>query len=657
MPTTNPDYNTSKKTIKKDVTYLGREFSSIRNNVIEFAKSYFPKTYNDFNESDPGMMFIEMAAYVGDILNFYIDNQYRETLLHAAEEKKNIFKIAQSFGYKPKLSTPATAECNFSIEVPALAVGEDFQPDLSYAPVLDADSTFASTGGTTFRLLDDINFKVSSSLDDMEIEVSQTSGTTPTHFRLTKKGLCKSGQTTTQDFTFGSAQKFDKIILGNLNVIDIISCTDSDGDKWYEVPFLAQDTVFKSIENTEKNSPDLSTHKKESPFLLQLIKTPKRFTKYIRSDGKIELRFGAGISDNADEEIIPNPDNVGSSLGTGLSKLDESFDPTNFLKTKTYGLAPKNTTLTIKYSYGGSINDNAPSNTITNLDSPTFTLDEDGLNATSVSDMKQSLSVNNPTPATGGSNGETVEDTRQNAIAYFNSQNRAVTKEDYIVRTYSLPQKYGNIGKTYIIQDEQTEKFTNIIMNEGKIVENKGTQNIPNPLALNMYVLGYDAKGNLVTLNRAVKQNLKTYLSQYRLMTDAINIKNAYIVNIGVRFSIITQRGYNKNEVLLKCIDEVKKHFDIKKWQIGQPIILSDIAYKISLVDGVASVVPPEDDNPQKQMVVIENKFQTASGYSGHVYDIPSSTRDGVVYPSLDPCIFEVKYPNTDIVGRVVGDV
>ena len=657
MPSQNPDYNTSTKAIKKEVNYLGREFSSIRNNLIEFAKSYFPKTYNDFNEADPGMMFIEMAAYVGDLLNFYVDNQYRETLLHSAEEKKNIFKIAQSYGYKPKLSTPATAICDLSVEVPAIQVGDTFQANLDYAPVVDADSTFQSTNGTIFRLLDDINFKASSSLDMMDIEISQTSGTEPTHFRLTKKAQVKSGKKETQSFTFGNSVKFDKIILNNNNVIDIVSCTDTGGDKWYEVPFLAQDTVFKSVENTTLNSPDLSQYSKESPFLLQLVKTSKRFTKYIRSDGKTELRFGAGISNNADEEIIPNPDNVGSSLGTGLSKLDESFDPSNFLKTQTYGLAPSNTTLTITYTYGGDIKDNAATNTITELDEVNFTIDDSGLVAQSVTDMKASLSVTNPTPATGGSSGETAEDVRQNALAYFNSQNRAVTKEDYIIRTYSLPQKYGNIAKTYIVQDEQLESFTNLIMQDGKIVQNKGSSTIPNPLALNMYLLGYDANGKLVTLNRAVKENLKTYLSQYRLMTDAINIKNAYIVNIGVRFSIITQRGFNKNEVLLKCVDEMKKHFDIKKWQIGQPIILSDIAYKLSLVSGVASVVPPVDDNPQKQMVVIENKFQTSSGYSGHVYDIQSATKDGVVYPSLDPCIFEVKYPNIDIQGRVIGDI
>jgi hypothetical protein len=544
------DYNTNKKVEKKEVQYIGREFSDIRSNLMEFAKTYFPKSYNDFNESSPGMMFIEMAAYVGDVLSFYIDNQYRESLLHAAEEKRNIFKIAQSFGYKPKLSSPATAICEFSVEVPALAVGNTYQPDLDYAPILDVDSGVTSTVGTTFRLLDDINFKTSSSLDLMRTEISQYSGDDPTHFKLTKKGIVKSGTKVSQEFTFGNATKFDKVILSNNKVIDIISITDSKEDKWYEVPFLAQDTVFASMENSDLNSPDLSTYKKESPFLLKLIKTAKRFTTYVRSDGKTEIRFGSGISSNADEEIIPNPDNVGSSLSMGVNKLDDSFDPSNFLKTKTFGLAPSNTTLTVTYTYGGSIKDNALSTSIKNLGNITWTLNETGLDSSKVSDVKSSLIITNPDTASGGSSGETAEQVRQNALAYFNSQNRAVTKEDYIIRVYSLPQKYGNIAKCFIVQDEQLEANTKLIVKNGKISKNLSISTLPNPLALNFYTLGYDANQNLVTLNNAVKQNLKTYLSQYRILTDAINIKDAYIVNISCRFSIITQRGYNKNEVL-----------------------------------------------------------------------------------------------------------
>ena len=656
MPT-EADYGTSKKIEKKKIQYIGRDFSSIRQNLIEFAKSYYPTAYNDFNESSPGMMFIEMASYVGDMLSYYVDNQYRETLLHSAEEKKNIFKIAQSFGYKPKLSSPASAICDMSIEVPAVASGDTYVPDLNYALIVNADSTFATKSGRPFRLMDDINFKFSSSYDSRTEEVSKFDGETPTHFKLTKKGILESGTETTETYTFGTAKKFDKLILSKEKVIEIVSVVDDDGNTWYEVPFLAQDTVFQDIENTADNTPDSADNLSAAPFLLKLTKTANRFTTYVRSDGKTELRFGAGISTNADEEIVPNPDNVGSSLATGLSKLDASFDPSNFLKTKTFGQAPGNISLTITYTHGGTNIDNVMSGELTQKSKINFTLNEDNLTAQSVKDVKDSLSITNKEPATGGADGETPEQVRQNALAYFNSQNRAVTREDYITRIYSLPQKYGAVAKAFIVQDEQLELNTQLIMKQGKVVKQPGASTIPNPMALNFYTLGYNAKKELVTLNDVVKQNLKTYLSQYRILTDAINIKDAYIVNIGVRFSIITQRGFNKNEVLLRCIDAVKKHFNTDNWQIGQPIILGDIAYKISLVDGVASVIPPEDNNPQKQIVVIENKFRSSEGYSGHVYDLQAATKDGIIYSSLDPSIFELKYSDTDIEGRVVGNV
>ena len=654
----NAEYGTNKKVVKKNVKYIGRDFSSIRQNLIEFAKSYYPTAYNDFNEASPGMMFIEMAAYVGDVLSYYADNQYRETLLHAAEEKKNIFKIAQSFGYKPKLSSPAFTTADLTIEVPSLTLDdENYEPDTSYALKVDADSIFSSKSGRSFRLLDDIDFAVSTSYDNRIETISKTDGDIPSHFTLTKKANLESGFKTTETFTFGDGVKFDKIILSKKNVIDVLNVVDDDGNTWYSVPFLAQDTVFKDIENNSINSPDVSANAGSAPFLLKLIKTANRYTTYVRSDGKMELRFGAGISSNADEEIVPNPDNVGSSLGTGLSKLDQSFDPSNFLKTKSFGQAPSNITLTITYTYGGTQQDNVVSGEITNLDSIAFTLLEDGLDSSKVQDTKDSLSIFNPEPATGASGAETPEIVRQNAAAYFHAQNRAVTKEDYITRVYSLPQKYGAIAKVYIVQDEQLEQNTQTIVKNGKVRKQKNVTTIPNPLALNMYVLGFDSKKKLIALDDTVKQNLRIYLSQYRVLTDAINIKDAYTINIAVRFSIITQRGYNKNEVLIKCIDAIKNHFDVDKWSIAQPIILSDIAYVISLVDGVASVVPPEDDNPQKQMVVIENKYKVEDGYSGHVYDLQSATKDGVIYSSLDPSIFELKFPNIDIEGRVVGDI
>ena len=643
------DYNTNKKIVKKEISYLGRDFSSIRQNLIEFAKTYFPNQYNDFNESSPGMMFVEMTSYVGDVLNYYVDNQYKETLLNYAEEKKNVYDIAQSYGYKPKTAVPSSVELEVTQTVPAKSDGSGgYIADLDYAGVLSTGAVVTSETGVDFTLLDEVNFKVSSSLDPMSVEiVTPSSGNIPTDFILKKNVVAQSGTTVEQTFTFNNAKKFDKVTLGNKGVSEIVSITDSNNNTWYEVPFLAQDTVFQSIENTSLNEPTLSSHQNDTPYMLKLIKSSRRFITRVTADDKTEVRFGAGVSDNPDEVIIPNPDNVGSALGFGVSRLDESFDPSNFMKTKTYGLAPANTTLTIKYRYGGEVEHNVRANSINSAKDVTFTIDSGNLNSGLVQTAQDSLSFNNVLPATGGASKETLIDIKQNALSMLNTQNRAVTRQDYITRIYSLPQKFGNIAKAYVVQDEVNQ------MNE----QNDDATPISNPLALNMYLLGYDSQKKLTTINDAVKNNLKTYLSQYRILTDAINLKSAYVINIGVKFSIITNRGFNKSEVLFNCVQAVKRHFDVSKWQINQPIVLSDIANEISLVDGVASIVPPESGNPDKQLILIENKATISQGYSGNVYDVEKASRNGIIYPSLDPSIFEVKYPNQDILGKVVGDI
>ena len=656
-----PDYGTNKKVVKKELNYIGRDFTDIRENLIEFAKSYFPTQYNDFNEASPGMMFVEMAAYVGDVLNYYVDNQFRETLIQFAEERKNVLAIAQSYGYKPRLATPATVELTFTVDVPSKLENGEYKADLDYAGKLAANSTFTATNGTEFTLLDDVDFKVSSSLDTMEIEVlPPTSGTNPTNFRLTKRGLAQSGDREEETFTFTSAKEFDKIVLSNDKVTSIVEVVDSDNNKYYEVPFLAQDTVFEDEENTSLNDPELAEFKNDAPYLLKLIKTARRFTTRVRDDNKMELRFGSGVSDNADEDIIPNPDNVGSRLGFGISRLDDSFDPSNFLKTRTFGLAPSNTTLTVTYNYGGAVEHNVAANSINAFSRKTYTNSTTGLSSDLQDISNASLTVTNENPSSGGASTETITEIKQNASAYFNAQNRAVTKADYITRVYSLPQKYGNVAKAYIVQDEQLETNGQLQVINGVTIDTRRDQanTVLNPLALNMYLLGYDSNKNLARMNRAVKENIKLYLSQYRLLTDAINLKDGYVVNIGVKFNIVVKRGYNKNDVLFKSIQKVKEFFQTEKWQIGQPIVLSDLAYQISLVDGVVSLVPPETNNPNKELILIENKNSTFHGdnYSDNIYDMLSATKDGIVYTSVDPSIFELKFPNSDIEGKVVGD-
>ncbi len=659
--------------VQKDVRYLNKDFGAFRESLIEFTKTYYPNTYNDFNEASPGMMFIEMASYVGDVLSYYVDTQFKEMLLAYAEDRKTIYEMAQVYGYKPKVTRPSFTTVDVFQTVPATGTGVTVRPDMRYSLTVDEGTLLTSTNGTIFRTREDCNFKFSSSFDPLTIDVFEINQTTkvPSLYLLKKSVRVSSGTVQSETFTFGTAESYPRIKLAEPNVIEIISVTDSDQNIWHEVPYLAQDTTFIDVENTAANDPDLVQYNDTVPYLLKLKRTPRRFVTYIVQDGSTELRFGSGISDSPDEEIVPNPNSVGSSLPGSPSYLDTYFDPANFLQTKAYGQSPANTTLTVKYSYGGGISDNVAANTVSSISNLSTTFESADLDTTLVASTLNSIAITNPTPATGGKSAETTVEIKNNALAFFQAQGRTVTKEDYITRTYAMGNKYGAVAKAYIVQDEQlnipsmqkeTSDGSGIFVDERNLEQlrikdlNSSVQKLPNPMALNLYTLGYDGNKNLTQLNVAIKENLKTYLSQYRIVTDAINIKNAWVINIGVKFTFIARRGFNKSEITLKCIETIKEFFNIDRWQINQPIVIAELASQISLVDGVGAIVPPKEDNPQKHPVLITNKWQTADGYSGNIYDINYATKDGIVYPSLDPSMFELKYPNTDIEGRAVGD-
>ena len=652
---------TVKKNVVKTVNYLNKDFNDFRANLIEFAKQYFPNTYNDFNEASPGMMFIEMTAYVGDVLSYYIDSQFKESLLAYAEEKQNVYNIAQSFGYKPRTTSAAGVTLDVFQTVPALNDIADYR----YGLTIPAGTRInASSNGTVFRTLEDVNFKSSNLSNQVQESIFETNNNLPTKFLLKKQVKAQSGTIVSEFFDFGSAEKYTQIKLSNEDVIEILSCTDSDGNKWYEVDSLARDTIFEDMENNVDNDPVAAADGQTAPYILKLKKTSRRFTTFIDENDKVVLRFGAGISDNPDEEVIPNPTSVGSSLPGSPSFLTDAFDPSNFLKTRTFGLAPSNTTLTIQYAFGGGLDDNVNSDDITDISNISFVINDALLSTALVQDTKDSVSFINPEPAKGGSAGQTVREVRESALAHFQAQQRNVTTEDYIGRAYALPAKYGSVAKVHFVQDDQlnatsaTENLERTITEAdiGSTVLSLQTGRIPNPLAVNMYTLGYDNNKKLTTLSHTVKENLKTYLSQFRMVTDAVNIKDAYVINIGIDFGILTKAGFNKQDVLLRCVNEIKDFFEIDRWQLGQPIVLSDIAYELSLVNGVATVVPPAENNPNNLPIVVTNKYSVAEGYSGNFYDITSALKEGVLYPSLDPSIFEIKYPNVDIKGKVLGD-
>ena len=623
------------QTAKKDLRYLNKDFQQYRDKLIDFSKTYFPDIFNDFNESSPAMIFIEMAAYVGDVLSYYVDNQLRESLITEAQEKSNLVQIAKGLGYKAKPTVASTVELDVFLLVPPIGSGKDVGPDYRYAPVVDEGMIVnaPTQGNIGFFTTAPIDFRFSSSLDPTDISIYKIdSNGNPESFLLKKTVFAKSGTEKEETFEFGSPVKFDKRLLLDQDVIEILDVTDSDGNKYHEVDYLAQETAFVEVQNTAKQDEELSQFNEETPYLLKLRRTAKRFVANVRPDMTTELLFGAGNSGEADELIVPNPDNVGLALPYGnVSQIDNAWDPSNTMFTRAYGQAPANTDLVVKYLVGGGVAANVRAGTITDIDSISFTLDQDGLDSSVINFVQGSVAVNNPVPAKGGKSAETNEEIRQNAIAFFAAQQRAVTREDFVSRIYSMPPRFGNVSKAYLIQDEQENALTGAT--------------VSNPLAINCYVLGYNSSKQLSNLNLVTKENLRNYLSKFRMLTDAVNIKDGFIINLGIDFSIVPLPGYQGKEVLARCIFRLKEIFDIDKWQFNEPIFTGNIATELDKVDGVQTVLELQ----------FHCKFDRKSGYSGNFYDIQAATKNKIIYPSQDPAIFEVKFPDKDIRGKVVS--
>ena len=616
-----------------DIKYYNKDFTSLRQDLINYARTYFQNTYMDFSPSSPGNMFIEMAAYVGDVLSFYTDNQLQETLLLYAQERRNIIALAYALGYRPKVTTASTVVLDVYQQIPSTGA-PNYDPDYRYTFRIEQGSTVQSKSNPTITFITEelVDFGFSSSFDPTNVTIYQYDGLGNPQFYLLKKQLkAYSGTIKTTDFIFSNPEQFPIVTINDSNIIQILGVTDSDGNQWYEVPYLAQDTVFDESLNTPINEPNYADEDDNARFMLRLKKVPRRFATRFEDDNNLSLEFGSGVTSSPDEIILPNPDNVGLGIIDGISKLNQAYDPSNFLYTNEYGIAPSNTTLTVQYVIGGGIETNLPSDDININSSINTFIDSYNLDGNLVTSMRNSIRFNNANPSSGGGPGETTEQIRLQALANFPTQNRNVTKADYLVRTLSMPAKFGYIAKAYVAQDYITTNDTD----RQNFINN-------NPLALSVYILSTDINDKITRATNAIKQNLKTYLAYHKIASDAILIKDAYYANIKVNFDITVSPAYNSQEVLTKAITELQNYFDIDKWSINQPIILSNIYNLIGTIKGVQSVVNV-------------NIVNLAGGnYSPYSYDIAAATKQGVIYPSVDPMIFEVRFPNTDIYGRVV---
>ncbi len=613
----------------KDIKYLNKDFDSFRQALIEYAKAYYPTAYNDFSTSSPGTMFIEMAAYVGDVLSFYLDNQLQETFIEYAKQTNSLYSLAYMFGYRPKVTSAAIVNLDVYQEVPADAA---YNPNLNYAMTLQEGMQVRSNVSTTnfFYCPNKVDFNVSSSADPMEISVYTTVGGNPNTYLLKKTTQAISGQVKTATLSFGSAERFAFRTIQDDNIIEILSVYDSNGNRWYEVPYLAQDYILNPVQNTAVNYPSLYQQANQVPYILEKLPVPRRFVSRFSTSKILELEFGAGVI--AASGSLPNPFNVGIGTVNGLDLLTTAFDPTNFVSNDSYGLPPSNTTLTVTYLVGGGASANVQSNELTNITqvTPSF---PNPVNPAIATAIQGTLAINNPEVAVGGGDGDSASQLKLNTLAKFPSQMRAVTQQDYLGMVLGMPAKFGQVAKAYVTKDSAV--FAQYLLNEPGETD---------ALATSLYLLTYNTDGSFTNPEPALLQNIQTYLGEYRMLTDTILLKPAYIINIQVGFDIIIRPDYTTREVLAMCLTTLKDYFKRDNWQINQPIITSEIYTLLDRVAGVQTV----------QNVTISNLSGLSTGYSQYSYDISAATLNGVIYPSLDPSIFEVKYPDTDIQGRVV---
>lgn len=604
---------------ERHINYLNKDFNKFREQLIEFSKNYFPDTYTDFSPTSPGMMFMEMAAYVGDILAFYQDTQVQETFLQYAKNPVNIYAMAYMMGYRPKVTTVAETELTIYQELPAV-VGEtgELEPDWSKACVVGQESKFKSDTAQeiTFMLREPLQMYYSSSNDPTQIQVSEWNGDDPSKYVISKKAKIFSGEIKEKNFTVGEYEKFRTLALSDKDIVGIFDIVDSNGNHWTEVPFLGQDTVF---------IPEIGKDQKDAQYVLKLEKVDRRFVTRFTDKGELQIQFGAGMyaCDKDEKEFLPSPTPLLDDPQTELTnKGDISYDPSNFLFSKSYGLVPINTTLTVRYIVGGGVRSNVPANTITKHNGLEL-IDRDGNGVDPLT-----ITFTNEKAADGGRNGDTLEEVRQNSLRSFAEQKRVVTLSDYNIRALAMPTKYGNISKAFAIKDLQT-------------ANRPATLN--NPLAISLYVLSLNSAGKLDYAKTVVKENLRKYLSKYMLLTDAVDIKDAFIVNVGINYDIVLRPDFYSTDVLAECNSVIADYFTIDKRSINETINLSDLYTALDAVRGVQTV-----KNIELVNLVGNDK------YSKYAYDIKAATRNNVIYPSYDPCIFELRYPDTDIRGRVV---
>lgn len=600
---------------KKRVSYLNKDFDGFRSDLLEYARTFFPDQIQDFSEASMGGMFLDMAAYVGDVMSFYLDHQFQELNIETAVERKNIERHLRSAGVESTGASPAVVEVTFFLTVPAVYSDGEYIPDRSACPVIRRNTSVISTGGITFNLVNDIDFSELDEFDEFvakyRIKNTSTAGN-PSYFELSRKGLCVSGKIGEKETKIGdSFVPFRKITLSAPNVTEILSVIDSEGNRYYEVGALTQDTVFRSVINGDLND------SKMVPSTLEVVPAPYRYIKRRNlNTGKTQIQFGSGLADSLDDDIIPDPSSLSIPLYGKKVFSRFSIDPNSLLKTKTMGVSPVNTTVKVTYRHGGGLTHNVGAKSLRSIGnlSIKFPHNPDPRVAARV---RGSIVTTNLEAASGGAPAPTINELKRSVTSYRNSQSRIVSKQDLLARIYTMPSEFGRVFRAGL------------------------GENPNNPLAGIVYIISQDRSKKLTVAPDALKENLVKYLNEYRLVSDAVDILDASVVNLKVVVEILTDSSQNPDTISNVVNTKIKKFFDIKNFQIDQPIVKSELMNLVGSVEGVMSVVDLKVLNVSGEIA--------GRKYSSVSHNINLSTIKGIIFPPKGG-IFEMRHPSEDIV-------
>ena len=595
----------SKKNVA--INYTSRDFESIRNDLEDFAKRYYPDTYKDFNRASFGSLMLDTVSYIGDILSYYLDYQMNETFLDSAIEYNNVVKLARQLGYKLQTSPSSYGRLTFYVEVPASALG--LGPNESLIPVLQAGSTFNSTGGGFYTLLGDVDFNKEG--NQVVVGSADSSTGIPLTYVIRATGTAVSGRGATETFSIGAFERFRKVPLGASNISNVTRVVDSEGNTYFEVDHLSQNIIYKAIRNT-------TTTRSTVPNILKAVPVARRFTVET-IDNQTFLQFGYGSDSNELTNPVVDPTEVVLDLNGRTYTTDADFDPTKLIDTDKFGIGPSDTTLTVEYRFNTTQDVNAAVDTITGVSSANIKFTNQGsLPSADRNSVINSLEVTNEEQFVGSVSLPSSEEIRQRAFSYFATQNRAVTAQDYQAICYGMPAKFGMIKRVAVAKDPDEFKRN-----------------------VNIYVMSENSSGKLTVANTSLKNNLKNWLTQYKMISDTVDILDAEIVNFEIDYEILIDINTNRFDVINACNNRLTSKFSVKQ-DIGEPIKITEIYRELLKVDGVVDVTS------------VDVGLKSGGIYSESNYDFDSAlSADGRMIEAQPNVVFELKYPNVDIKGSI----